>query len=209
MLKITSRTDALQPMLDWLKQAKTEGVRDEARLLEILQMPDYQVEFARYGMAGLPVCGISYEGAVDFFLHFGQKEFANPRLREKQKTFLPFYENMEAAADSLKLFTGFSREEIGLIETLLKNSLPESLLQQDLDIRILLISIGNSFGWPYENYIDFDAANLGLLDSKEALLHLIAHEVHHIFFSGLIPEEMKPEEYFLLNFAFEGRRSTL
>lgn len=205
MLKITIRTDALQPMLDWLKQAKTEGVRDEARLLEILQMPDYQVEFARYGMEGLPVCGISYEEAVDFFLHFGQKKFANPRLREKRKSFLPFYENMEAATASLELFSSFSREEIGLIETLLKNGLPESLLQQDLDIRILLlISIGNSFGWPYENYIDFDAANLRLLDSKEALLHLIAHEVHHIFFSSLIPDEMKPEEYFLLNFAFEG-----
>lgn len=205
MLKIVMNTDALQPMLDWLRAAKTEGIRDEERLREILNMEDYGVEFARYGMEGLPVCGISFEEAVDFFLNFDRKEFENQRLQVKKDSFLKFYENMDASLDALALFSHFSREDIGVVETLLKNGLPEKLLQEDLQIHILLlISIGNSFGWPYGNYIDFDAANLGNLGSKEELLHVIAHEIHHLFFSSLIPEEMKPEEYFLLNFAFEG-----
>lgn len=31
-------------------------------------MPDYGVEFQRYGEPNLPVCGIGFEEAVDFFL---------------------------------------------------------------------------------------------------------------------------------------------
>ena len=55
MLKINIRTQTLQPMLDWLKTAKEQNVRSEFQLREILSMPDYQVEFDRYGMEGLPV----------------------------------------------------------------------------------------------------------------------------------------------------------
>ena len=205
MLKIMMNTDALQPMLEWLRAAKTKGVRDEKRLREILNMEDYRVEFARYGMEELPVCGISFEEAVDFFLNFDRKNFENQRLQIKKDTFMSFFENMDVAMDALNLFSHFSGEDIGVIETLLKNALPEKLLQEDLQIHILLlISIGNSFGWPYENYIDFDASNLGNLGSKEELLHVIAHEIHHLFFGNLLPEMMKPQEYFLLNFAFEG-----
>lgn len=205
MLKIVMNTDSLQPMLDWLHAAKTQGVRDEKRLREILNMEDYRVEFARYGMEGLPVCGISFDEAVDFFLNFDRKDFENQRLQIKKESFLKFYENMDGALNDLRLFSHFTGEDIGVVEKLLENALPERLLREELEIHILLlISIGNSFGWPYENYIDFDVANLGHLGSKEALLHIIAHEIHHQFFGRLIPEEMKPQEYFLLNFAFEG-----
>lgn len=205
MLKIVVHNQALQPMLSWLEKAKTENLRDENRLREILRMEDYSIEFARYGMEGLPVCGISFEEAVDFFLNFDRKDFDNQRLQVKKNSFLPFYENMGDAVSGLGLFTDFTREDICQIERLLQNGLPEKLLEHTLEIHILLvISIGNSFGWPYKNYIDFDAANLEELHSKEELLHLIAHEIHHMFFGSLVPEEMQPEEYFLLNFAFEG-----
>ena len=205
MLKINIRTQTLQPMLDWLKTAKEQNVRSEFQLREILSMPDYQVEFDRYGMEGLPVCRISFEEAVDFFLNFDCKDFDNPRLQVKKESFLKFCENMDASLKTMQLFSSFSEDEIACIEKLLANGLPDKLLRSDIDMNILLIvSIGNSFGWPYENYIDFDVANLGFIHSKEELLHLIAHEIHHTFFGALIPEEMRPEEYFLLNFAFEG-----
>lgn len=205
MLTINICTEALRPMLDWLKTAKEQNVRNELQLREILQMKDYQIEFARYGMEGLPVCGISFEEAVDFFLNFDRKDFENPRLQLKKESFLKFYENMEASLETLQLFSSFSEDEIACIEKLLANGLPDKLLCRDIDMNIILIvSIGNSFGWPYENYIDFDVANFGFIHSKEELLHLIAHEIHHTFFGALIPEEMKAEEYFLLNFAFEG-----
>lgn len=205
MLKISIHTKALQPMLDWLKTAKEKHIRSEFQLRQVLSMDDYRVEFARYGMEGLPVCGISLEEAVDFFLNFDCKDFENPRLQLKKESFLKLYENMDSTLETLQLFASFSEEEIAYIEKILANGLPDSLLRADINMNIILIvSIGNSFGWPYENYIDFDVANLGLIHSKKELLHVIAHEIYHTFFDALIPEEMKPEEYFLLNFAFEG-----
>lgn len=205
ILKIHICTQALRPMLDWLKTAKDQNIRNEPRLRSILHMEDYQTEFARYSMEGLPVCGISFEEAVDFFLNFDRKDFDNPRLQVKKESFLKFYENMDASLQTLQLFSSFSEEEIACIEKLLANGLPEKILRSDISINIILIvSIGNSFGWPYKNFIDFDVANLGIIRDKEELLHLIAHEIHHTFFEALIPEEMKPEEFFLLNFAFEG-----
>lgn len=205
MLKLNICTQTLQPMLDWLNAAKKQNVRSEYQLREILRMEDYGIEFARYGAEGLPVCGISFEEAVDFFLNFDVKEFDNPRLQMKKESFIKFYENMDATLEALQLFNSFSDTEIAYIENLLANGLPDKLLRSDINMNIILIiSIGNSFGWPYENYIDFDVANLGFIQSKKELLHLIAHEIYHTFFGALIPEEIKPEEYFLLNFAFEG-----
>ena len=68
MLKLNICTQALQPMLNWLNAAKKQNVRSEYQLREILRMDDYGIEFARYGAEGLPVCGISFEEAMDFFL---------------------------------------------------------------------------------------------------------------------------------------------
>lgn len=210
MLKINIRTQSLPPMVDWLKTAKEQNIRSESQLREILNMEDYRIEFARYGMEGLPVSGISFEEAVDFFLNFDSKEFENPRLQLKQESFLKFFENMEASMEKLQLFASFSDDEIACIEQLLSNGLPDELLRTDINMNIILIvSIGNSFGWPYENYIDFDVANLDFIQSKEELLHLVAHEIHHTFFGALIPEDLKPEdmrpeEFFLMNFAYEG-----
>ena len=33
---------------------------------------------------------------------------------------------------------------------------------------------------------------------------MLAHEIHHIMFSQLLPEDMTPQQYFFVNFAFEG-----
>ena len=67
-MRIEISKSTVEPMTSWLKSSKEQGVRDEARLREILSMHDYGVEFQRYGEPGLPVCGISFEEAVDFFL---------------------------------------------------------------------------------------------------------------------------------------------
>ena len=145
-------------------------------------MDDYRIEFARYGQECLPVCGISFEEAIDFFLHFDCKGFDNPRLQGKKESFLKFYENMDESLKMLQLFDSVSDAEITYVERLLANGLPDELLRRDIHMNIILIvSIGNSFGWPYENNIDFDVSNLGFIHSKEELLHVIAHEIHHTF----------------------------
>ena len=107
-----------------------------------------------YGAEDLPVCGISFEEAVDFFMHFDCKDFDNPRLQIKKESFLTFYENMDANLKTMHLFDSFSEAEIAFVEKLLASGLPDALLRDDLTINIILIvSIGNSFGWPYENSI--------------------------------------------------------
>ena len=91
------------------------------------------------------------------------------------------------------------------VEQLLENGLPDFLVAQMEHFTVLLtVSIGNSMGWPYGEYIHFDVANLDLIEDKETFLHVLAHEIHHIMFSRLLPEEMSPRQYFFVNFAFEG-----
>ena len=83
-MKIKFNVDTIKPMSSWLLKSKKENIRNEKALREILKMKDYQVEFARYSQEGLPVCGISFEEAVDFFLNFDKKSFDNPRLEYKK-----------------------------------------------------------------------------------------------------------------------------
>lgn len=204
-MKIKINNTAVAPMTAWLKDSRESGVRDEKTLRQILSMPDYEIEFRRYGEPNLPVCGISFEEAVDFFLHFDEKEFENPRLAGKQESFLSFYNDLDARLQRIEMLNGITSGDLELVEQLLENGLPDDLLQKQEQYTVLLtISIGNSMGWPYGNYIHFDAAHLDTLEDKENFLHVLAHEIHHIMFSRFIPEDMTPRQYFFLNFAFEG-----
>ena len=205
-MTIHFHTDTIKPMTEWLMKRKHQKVRDEAGLREILKMPDYEVEFRRYGDPGLPVCGIDFEEAVDFFMNFDQKDFDNQRLQYKKEYFSAFYNDIDERIKTIERFTAFSPDDLCLMEELLANGLPEACLKEtpELDV-ILTVSIGNSMGWPYEHYIDYDVANLDMLKSKEDFLHLTAHEIHHIFTGAyLFPDGISGEDYFLQNFAYEG-----
>lgn len=204
-MKINIHQETVAPMTGWLKAARERSVRDEKALRQILSMPDYGVEFRRYGDPNLPVCGINFEEAVDFFLHFDQKDFENPRLSYKKESFLAFYNDLDARLEKLDLLRSLTPEDLRLVEQLLENGLPDSLMAGMEQFTVLLtVSIGNSMGWPYGEYIHFDVANLDVLGDKETFLHVLAHEIHHIMFSQLVPEEMSPRQYFFVNFAFEG-----
>ena len=204
-MKISINRKTVIPMIKWLKASKDEGVRDENKLREILSMPDYGVEFCRYQEPSLPVCGIGFEEAVDFFLHFDEKDFDNQRLAYKKENFIAFYNDLDKRMEKLKMLQSITEEDLQLVERLLENGLPDFLVAQMEHFTVLLtVSIGNSMGWPYGEYIHFDVANLDLIEDKETFLHVLAHEIHHIMFSRLLPEEMSPRQYFFVNFAFEG-----
>lgn len=204
-MQIEIRRGTVPHMVAWLKNARESGVRDEKRLREILAMEDYQVEFARYGDPNLPTCGISPEEAIDFFLHFDEKDFANPRLDYKKAYFRTFYENLDARLEQLSMLEDITDGDMALVQTLLENALPEGVFRSLDRVTVLLtVSIGNSMGWPYKQYIHFDVANLEVLCDKAAFLHVLAHEIHHILFPRLMPEKMTPQQCFYLNFAFEG-----
>ena len=204
-MKITIQKETVAPMTAWLKAARDRGLRDEKALREILSMPDYGVEFQRYGDPGLPVCGINFEEAVDFFLHFDEKDFENQRLAYKKESFLAFYNDLDNRLKKMEMLDSITAEDLNLVERLLENGLPDAFVaEMDRFTVLLTVSIGNSMGWPYGEYIHFDVANLDVLGDKETFLHVLAHELHHIAFSSLVPEEMSPRQYFFVNFAFEG-----
>ena len=205
-MKISFNTEALQPMSEWLINRKRCGKGDEKELRKILSLPDYKVEFDRYADPSLPVCGVSFEEAVDFFMNFDKKEFLNPRLQYKKDSFIAFYNDIEQRMKKIGEFTALDNEDHKVMETLLKNGLPDSLLDGMPQLHIILIiSIGNSMGWPYGDYIDYDAANLNLFDGKDDFLHVTAHEIHHLFTGQILfPDGITPQDFFLQNFAYEG-----
>ena len=204
-MKISIQKETVAPMTAWLKNAREQGTRNEKALRAILSMPDYGVEFQRYAEPNLPVCGIGFEEAVDFFLHFDEKDFENPRLAYKKESFLAFYNDLDNRLKKMEMLDSITAEDLGLVERLLENGLPDSMVaEMDRFTVLLTVSIGNSMGWPYGEYIHFDVANLDTLGDKQTFLHVLAHEIHHIMFSQLLPEEMSPRQYFFVNFAFEG-----
>lgn len=205
-MKISFRTDTIKPMVDWLLNFKNTGTRNESALRSILSMPDYQIEFDRYGMEGLPVCGISFEEAVDFFMNFDRKVFNNIRLEHKKPSFIEFYENIEERLKTVNKLTDLSSDDLSLIEKLVENSLPVKIVNDDFELEILLtVSIGNSMGWPFGNYVDFDVSQLDCFETKTDFLHVTAHEINHIFMGGMLaPEGIRGEDFFLQDFAFEG-----
>lgn len=205
-MKIKFNTETLQPMSQWLINRKSHGYGDEKELRAILSLPDYKVEFDRYSDPSLPVCGISFEEAVDFFMNFDKKDFENPRLHYKKDSFTAFYNEIEQRMKMIGRFTALDAEDLKLMETLLQNGLPDRMTDevQELNI-ILIISIGNSMGWPYGHFIDYDAANLDLFESKDDFLHLTAHEIHHLLAGQILfPDGITPQDLFLQNFAYEG-----
>lgn len=204
-MKIEISSATVAPMAAWLKQGRESGCRDEKALRQILSMPDYEIEFRRYGEPDLPVCGIDFEEAVDFFLHFDEKTFENPRLSGKQESFLEFYNDLDNRLQKIEMIGSITAEDLKAVERLLENGLPGHLLGELEHYTVLLtISIGNSMGWPYGEYIHFDVANLDSLSDKESFLHVLAHEIYHIMFAQLLPEDFTPQQYFFVNFAFEG-----
>jgi len=205
-MKISFNTSAIKPMIDWLLERKKVGQGDEEELRQILSLPDYKVEFERYGLANLPVCGINIEEAMDFFMNFDKKDFANQRLQYKKESFIRFYTDIENRIDSIKAFSSLTNKDCELIEFLLKNALPDEALNDMPELNIIfIVSIGNSMGWPYDHYIDYDLANLDAFKNKNDFLHVTAHEIHHIFVGQMLGGEgVTPEGFFLQNFAYEG-----
>lgn len=205
-MKIKFNLDTIKPMSDWLLKSKKENIRDEVQLREILKMPDYQVEFARYGQPNLPVCGIDYEEAVDFFMNFDKKDFDNARLQYKKEYFIAFYNDIEQKLEKIKMFADIQESDYKVIEKLLRNGLPDEILDEIPELNIVfIISIGNSMGWPYDHYIDYDIANFSVFETKEDFLHVTAHEINHIFVGQMLGGEgIKSEDFFLQNFAYEG-----
>lgn len=103
---------------------------------------------------------------------------------------------------SVSRLTRLDRADLRRVEHLLEAALPESLCREDRQFTVVvLFSIGNSQGYPWGDSIVFDAAKMELLADRDALLHVIAHELHHILFPSLLPETLTGQELYAVGLA--------
>lgn len=106
---------------------------------------------------------------------------------------------------SVSRLTRLDGDDLRRVEHLLEAALPESLCREDRQFTVVvLFSIGNSQGYPWGDSIVFDAAKMELLADRDALLHVIAHELHHILFPSLLPETLTGQELYAVGLAAEA-----
>ena len=205
-MKINFNTNTILPMFNWLLKVREEDYRDEDKLRSILDTADYQVEFLYYNETDLPLPNIPYEEAYDFFMNFDiQESFDNERLEAKREIFNEFVDDIEDKLTIAEHFADFSKKEETIINGIVQGGLPKSIVESDKEYEVIfIISIGNKVGWQYGNYLYFDITQLELTDDKETFLVDIAHEIYNTMFSHLIENEFTSQQYFLVNFAYEG-----
>jgi|GEM_PF-2935051 len=210
-MRINIHKSSIEPMIEICRKHKA-GLLNRDELVKFLECDDYQVEFNRYSSQSLPVSTISKDEFVDYFMNIfdiTEDLIKNPRLKNKHNVWKIFLNDIDGFVMSNEEFSSISHDDIQRVQKLLKNSFPESLINDFADIEcVFTLSIGDSMGYPYKNYIHFDFLNLSLIDDKETFVNFIAHEIHHIVYSKIMSKNMKSEmsplEHFVVLFSFEG-----
>ena len=210
-MEFTIHTSTILPMIELCKKHKLNEMTQN-ELETILSYNDYEVEFRRYMTKRVPVSNISKAEFIQYFMNIisiEEKDIENPRLKNKHKIWQKFFADIDNFTKNNKDLLTMSEEDIKYVDSLLKNAFPKHLLDEIGEIKCLFtLSIGNSMGYPFENYIHFDFLNLVLIEDKQVFLHFIAHEIHHIVYTRImnkyIDKEFTPLEYFAVMFSYEG-----
>jgi hypothetical protein len=211
-MKLNVRLETVHSMLDLCKKHK-EGKLLESELLELLDHDDYKVEFERYNMDGLPLSKITKKEFVDYFMNLfdlEEKDIKNERLKMRYPDFIFFFNNLDYYREKIKKLIDLDKNIFndGLQYTY--NGLPQDAKFDKLNF-LFTISIGNSFGWPYNDCVHFDVINLFKfmdIDNLEVFKAFIGHEVHHIglgrYLDKIYTRGIDLEGYFYTFFSFEG-----
>jgi hypothetical protein len=210
LMKVNVRYGTVLRMFELCKKHK-KGEMDRSELEEILNHEDYLVEFERYNSPGLPMCVITREEFIEYFmnlLRIDVNDIKNQRLKMNHEYYRHFFDNLEYYEEEFnKLVPMLSREIFYEWLQYTIDGLPEEITFDELEF-LFTISIGNSFGWPHKHYIHFDIIKFFKVFDKEAFRNFIGHEVHHIglnkFFDLIDDSKISPEEYLYLFLAFEG-----
>ena len=155
------RLDTVHSMLNLCKKHK-EGKLLESELLELLNHSDYGLEFERYNLEGLPLSKITKTEFVDYFMNLltiNEDDIKNVRLKMRYPDFIFFFNNLDYYEEKIKKIYNLDKRIFNDGLQYACNGFPEIELFNKLNI-IFTISIGNSFGWPYENCVHFDVINL-------------------------------------------------
>ncbi|MCL2420998.1 MAG: DUF2268 domain-containing putative Zn-dependent protease [Defluviitaleaceae bacterium] len=180
-MKINLRTASVSPMLQFLRDLKN-GRAASAQITEILNHPDYDYEFRRYGAAKQPM--------INYFLNLNTiPDSKIPALRESRPTEVKDKHALWIAAlsdpDRFEALLGkvqsfISPEVLDKISAMVLAGMPDDANIGTIDI-VCTMSIGGSFGYVYDGAFHIDLLHLGAADENmQGLPLLLAHEVHHV-----------------------------
>jgi hypothetical protein len=208
-MDINIRYETVSKMLLLCRKHK-DGVLKQTELEELLDHEDYKLEFQRYNQKGMPMCGITKEEFIDYFMNFFSLDIAdikNERLKMHHEQYTYLFNNLDFYENEIKKLNTLNVElfKEGLKYTF--NGLPKEINFEKLDF-IFTISIGNSFGWFYDNCSHFDIINFFRIIDMNIFRNYIGHEVHHLgmnkYTEKICEKDLSLEEHLYLFLSFEG-----
>lgn len=208
-MEIRVNRDTISEMIELCEKHKNNTLK-QAELEMLLEHEDYKIEFERYNKTGGPRGGFSKEEYVDFFMNFFKLnpiEIKNERLKMRYSDLKYFFDNLDFYKEQIEMLDCINETVIAEALTYTFCGLPESLKLDKLYF-IFSVGLGNSGGWLYKDYSQYDIVYFLKKFDMNIVSNTIAHEVHHIglnmFFNSLELETLGLEEYFYLMFSGEG-----
>lgn len=212
-MNIKIRKETIKPMLELCKlnrEGNVDHKEIERSLDKLLLHEDYRTELERYECAGGPRGSFTISDYKNIFFNYktlAAKDIENERMRAKLKPFKDFMNDFDDYLDSINKLCDIDNEKIIKAIDWTLYGLPRSVELKDIEI-ILSISLGPSGAWAYKDYSYYDIVNFTKNYDEEVFLNTIAHELHHIGLSKLIPDEklekITLEELFLIALSGEG-----
>jgi len=207
-MTLNLRTDSIAPMLQFLCDLKS-GCATASQIADILNHPDYDYEFRRYGAEKHPM--------VNYFMNLNNIPYSEiPVLRESRPTELKDKHHLWIAAldcpssfDKLlcKVQSLISGDVLSEVSAMVLAGLPNDISVGVIDV-VCTMSIGGSFGYVYDGAFHIDLLRLGIADDMlKGLPLLIAHEAHHVAmmkYESTYVNDFTLEQMFIHSFSCEG-----
>ena len=208
-MEINLRNSTIDPMLALCKKHKQGNLKRE-ELENLLEHEDYQLELDRYNKEGGPRGGFTKEEFVDFFMNFFElnpEEIQNVRLKMRYSYLKELFDNLDYFCKQAELVKTITKGHVLKTLQYTQFGLPENIKLERLDI-IFSLGLGPSGGWFYNNASQYDLIHFFKDFDRDRLLHVIAHESHHIgmgkLYGGIDEARITPEEYLYIFLSGEG-----
>jgi len=208
-MKINLRLSSITPMLQFLRDLKSNQAT-YVQIAEILDHPDYDYEFRRYGSAKQPM--------IDYFINLNTITDAEiPALRESRPTEVLDKHPLWIAAFNdpnvykelaNKLHFIISGEMLDRVSNMVLAGIPDDADIDTIDV-VCTMSIGGSFGYVYDGAFHIDILRIPEMGEKPEMYLplLLAHETHHVVMMAYESEYVDNftlEQWFIHFFSGEG-----
>lgn len=207
-MKINLRTTSIAPMLQFLRDLKHNQATFD-QINTILNHPDYDYEFRRYGATKLAM--------ANYFLHLKTitdsdiptlRESRPTEVRDKHSLWLAALDNPEQIDELANKIQAFiSDEALARVSAMVMAGLPDNANIDIVDV-VCTMSIGGSFGYVYEGAFHIDLLRLAESDDiLRGLPLLLAHETYHVAmmaYEAAYISDFTLEQWFIHFFSGEG-----